>query len=128
LESGEERLRKKLRFDYIGDVVVSKPTGGFGGVVQYDFGKAVGQGVFERTGSLNKPPQILLTAIAKMEADQMVKGSRVPEDLSEMVATHPKMEVKFTYRGHGHEQDRLFDAYTTTMDQRMLAILVKPVD
>src|SRR5580658_6264858 len=60
----------------LGDVVVSKPTGGFGGVVQYDFGKTVAQGGFERTGSLNKPPQILLTAIAKLEADQMVKGSR----------------------------------------------------
>jgi nucleoside phosphorylase len=92
----------------LGDVVVSKPTGDLGGVVQYDSGKAVGQGVFERTGSLNKPPQILLTAIAKLEADQMVKGSQVPQYLSEMVATHPKMEAKFTYRGH--EQDRLFDA------------------
>jgi nucleoside phosphorylase len=97
------------KFDIrLGDVVVSRPTEDFGGVVQYDFGKAVGQGVFERTGSLNKPPQILLTAIAKLEADQMVKGSRVPEYLSEMVAMHPRMEAKFTYRGH--EQDKLFDA------------------
>ena len=28
----------------LGDVVVSKPTGDFGGVVQYDFGKTVAQG------------------------------------------------------------------------------------
>jgi nucleoside phosphorylase len=92
----------------LGDVVVSKPTGGFGGVVQYDFGKTVAKGGFERTGSLNKPPQILLTAIAKLEADQMLKGSRIPGYLSEMVATHPRMEAEFTYRGR--EQDRLFDA------------------
>ena len=39
----------------LGDVVVSKPTRDFGGVVQYDFGKTVAQGVFERTGRLNKP-------------------------------------------------------------------------
>ena len=93
----------------LGDVVVSKPTGGFGGVVQYDSGKAVGQGVFERTGSLNKPPQILLTAIAKLQADQiMMQESRVPEYLSEMIAMHPGMQAEFTYRGK--EQDRLFDA------------------
>lgn len=34
----------------LGDVVVSKPTRDFGGVVQYDFGKTVENGHFERTG------------------------------------------------------------------------------
>ncbi|KAN0078645.1 Pfs, NACHT and WD domain protein [Elaphomyces granulatus] len=92
----------------LGDVVISKPTGDFGGVVQYDFGKTVGQGVFERTGWLNKPPQILLTAIARLQADQMMKISRIPEFLSEMIATYPGMRTDFTYRGQ--EQDRLFDA------------------
>ncbi|KAN0087189.1 hypothetical protein V8E54_000877 [Elaphomyces granulatus] len=92
----------------LGDVVVSKPTGDFGGVVQYDFGKTVGQGVFERTGTLNKPPQILLTAIARLQADQMMKISRIPEFLAEMIATYPGMRPDFTYCGQ--EQDRLFDA------------------
>jgi hypothetical protein len=32
----------------LGDVVVSKLMGDFGGVGPYDFGKTVGQGVFER--------------------------------------------------------------------------------
>jgi hypothetical protein len=66
------------------------------------------QGVFERTGSLNKPPQILLTAIARLQADQMMETSRIPEYLSEMIATYPRMRAEFTYRGQ--EQDRLFDA------------------
>ena len=92
----------------LGDVVVSKPTGDFGGVVQYDFGKTVAQGVFERTGSLNKPPQILLTAITRLQADQMVETSRIPKYLAEMIATYPRMRAEFTYRGQ--EQDRLFDA------------------
>ncbi|KAN0075617.1 WD40-repeat-containing domain protein [Elaphomyces granulatus] len=92
----------------LGDVVVSKPTGDFGGVVQYDFGKTVGQDDFERTSTLNKPPQILLTAIAKLQANQMVETSQIPELLSKMVATHPRMRADFTY--HGQEQDRLFDA------------------
>ncbi|KAN0086979.1 hypothetical protein V8E54_000667 [Elaphomyces granulatus] len=92
----------------LGDVVVSKPTGDFGGVVQYDFGKTVGQDDFERIGTLNKPPQILLTAIAKLQADQMIETSRIPEFLSKMIATYPRMRADFTHRGQ--EQDRLFDA------------------
>ena len=39
----------------LGYVVVSKPGGTFGGVVQYDRGKTM-EDKFERTGSLNKPP------------------------------------------------------------------------
>jgi nucleoside phosphorylase len=83
----------------LGDVVVSKPTRDFGGVVQYDFGKTVVQGVFERTGMLNKPPQILLTAIARLQADQMMEPSRIPKFLSDMIATYPRMRTEFTYRG-----------------------------
>jgi nucleoside phosphorylase len=91
----------------LGDVVVSKPTGGFGGVVQYDFSETVGQGVFERTGRLNRPPQVLLTAISRLQADQIVEPSRIPEFLSEMMARYPRMRAEFTYRGQ--EEDRLFD-------------------
>jgi nucleoside phosphorylase len=92
----------------LGDVVVSEPTGDFGGVVQYDFGKTVGQGIFERTSRLNRPPQILLTAIARLQADRMMETSRIPHFLSEMMVTYPRMQAEFTYRGQ--EQDRLFDA------------------
>src|ERR1700735_3304216 len=75
------------KFDIrLGDVVVSKPTGDFGGVVQYDSGKTVAQGVFERTGRLNKPPQILLTAISRLQADQVIEASQIPKFLSEMTA------------------------------------------
>jgi nucleoside phosphorylase len=91
----------------LGDVVVSKPTRDFGGVVQYDFGKTINQGRFERIGALNKPPQVLLTAIAKLQADHISEASRIPYFLSEVVAKHPQMRDKFTYRGE--EQDRLFD-------------------
>jgi len=92
----------------LGDVVVSKPTGDFGGVVQYDFGKTVAQGHFERTGMLSRPPQILLTAIARLQADQMMETSRIPKLLSEMTAAYPRMSAEFTYLGQ--DQDRLFDA------------------
>lgn len=90
----------------LGDIVVSKPTGGFGGVVQYDYGKTVMGARFERTGALNKPPHVLLTAVAKLQANHRLKPSRIPDFLSEMVAKYPNMVPEFTYRGE--QQDRLF--------------------
>ena len=50
----------------LGDVVVSQPSCGRGGVVHYDFGISTPSG-FERTGFLNAPPNILLSALAKFQ-------------------------------------------------------------
>ncbi|KAG8532516.1 uncharacterized protein KY384_002393 [Bacidia gigantensis] len=52
----------------LGDVVVSEPQGRLGGVVQYDLGKKLVGGKFERTGSLDKPPTVLRSAISKLKA------------------------------------------------------------
>jgi len=41
----------------LGNIVVSKPTKSSGGVVQYDYGKAIGEGLFERASTLNKSPR-----------------------------------------------------------------------
>ncbi|THV81793.1 purine and uridine phosphorylase [Aureobasidium pullulans] len=47
----------------LGDVVISLPTEGHGGVVQYDFGKAEADGRFRPTGHLNTPPKLLLNVV-----------------------------------------------------------------
>ncbi|KAJ5672347.1 TPR repeat protein [Penicillium longicatenatum] len=52
----------------LGDIVVSQPVNGHGGVVQYDFGKSTPNG-FKRTGFLNAPPPILLAAITKLRSN-----------------------------------------------------------
>ncbi|KAF4452328.1 purine and uridine phosphorylase, partial [Fusarium albosuccineum] len=41
----------------LGDVVVSVPSGGQGGVFQYDFGKSIQERSFQHTRSLDQPPQ-----------------------------------------------------------------------
>ena len=92
----------------LGDVVISKPTGSFGGVVQYDFGKTIEEGRFRHTGSLNKPPAALLTAISQLQADHMMKPGLISNYLLEMVARYPAMSSKFTYRGSACDQ--LFEA------------------
>ncbi|KAE8372277.1 nucleoside phosphorylase domain-containing protein [Aspergillus bertholletiae] len=49
----------------LGDVVISKPTATSSGVIQYDYGKTLHNGQFQPTGSLNKPPPVLLKAVWK---------------------------------------------------------------
>ncbi|KAJ3332285.1 hypothetical protein HDU93_009184, partial [Gonapodya sp. JEL0774] len=64
----------------LGDIVVSQPDHGHGGVVQYDFGKATPSG-FERTGFLNAPPQILLNALSKLKANLLRKKSHLADHI-----------------------------------------------
>jgi nucleoside phosphorylase len=65
----------------LGDVVVSQPERKFGGVVQYDFGRTTPNGL-ERIGSLNSPPQILLSAVSTVQANAMVGESTLSDHLS----------------------------------------------
>lgn len=67
----------------LGDVVVSQPNQVFGGVVQYDFGKARPSN-FDRTGFLNSPPSILLSAVAKMRANHLRGRGKLSEHLSKL--------------------------------------------
>ena len=69
----------------LGDVVVSQPQGAFGGVVQYDHGKATPNG-FQRTGSLNSPPRILLSAIAKAQANELGGRSKLCHHVQDTMA------------------------------------------
>lgn len=67
----------------LGDVVVSQPQQGYGGVIQYDSGKATPSG-FQRTGSLNSPPTILLSAVAKLRANHLRQKSQLSEYVSKL--------------------------------------------
>ncbi|PLN82530.1 nucleoside phosphorylase domain-containing protein [Aspergillus taichungensis] len=83
----------------LGDVVVSVPTntddGAHGGVVQYDYGKAMNNGIFQRTGTLNSPPPILLTALSKLRTTHYTEESRVPEFLDGINRMGPKQAANF---------------------------------
>jgi nucleoside phosphorylase len=87
--------------------VVSKPTATFGGVIQYDFGKTVQKGRFERTGSLNRPPDVLLGAVSSLQAKHMREGHKLSEHLAGMIKRYPKMASQFAYPGTQH--DRLYE-------------------
>jgi len=61
----------------LGDVVVSQPDGMHGRVVQWDYGKMERDGVFWRTGTLNKPPRPLLNAVQSLKARHRLRGNEV---------------------------------------------------
>ncbi|KAL3478351.1 purine and uridine phosphorylase [Aspergillus californicus] len=92
----------------LGDVVVSKPTGTFGGVVQYDYGKTIIDQRFHRTGALNKPPSTLLAAVTKLQADHMIGSSRIPDCLWELRRRYSPHGTMFVYPGSRY--DVLFEA------------------
>ncbi|KAL4736629.1 hypothetical protein BDV11DRAFT_172696 [Aspergillus similis] len=93
----------------LGDVVVSKPSGRFPGVVQYDFGKTVAGGRFQQSGFLNQPPQALLTAIARVQSEELVRKSHsISLIVAEILNANPEMTNGFA--SPGPDDDRLFEA------------------
>ncbi|KAJ6194501.1 kinesin light chain [Bipolaris maydis] len=67
----------------LGDVVVSQPHGNLAGVVQYDMGKTT-PGGFERTGSMDAPPEVLLAALARVKANNLRGKSKLSEHISKL--------------------------------------------
>ncbi|KAK2748211.1 hypothetical protein FQN55_004487 [Onygenales sp. PD_40] len=91
----------------LGDVVVSKPSGSTGGVIQYDFGKTVRGGRFERTKSLNKPSPALLGAVASLETRCLLEQVRLSKHLSGISTKYPRLREAAVYPGAA--LDILFD-------------------
>ncbi|KAL7907265.1 purine and uridine phosphorylase [Trichoderma velutinum] len=79
----------------LGDVVVSTPVGQFPGVVQWDLGKSTDGGNFERTGSLNNPPNSLSSALGKLESKHDLEGSKIPDFLEQFGQKYPLAAKKY---------------------------------
>lgn len=86
----------------LGDVIVSQPKDGFGGVLQYDLGK-LKDGHFYRTSQLNAPPEKLLSAITEIR--RLYSDKRKPDRLAAHLQRLDDME---DYRQP--EVDRLYAA------------------
>ena len=96
----------------LGDIVVGCPINNKeGGVVPYNFGMAIQDKEFERTGFLNSPPTVLLIALAKLGADHERKGSHIAESVRTMITKNPRLQEKHQYPGA--EYDRLYESSYT---------------
>lgn len=93
----------------LGDVVVSVPTSSpaCGAVVQYDCGKVISKGRFIRTGTLNKPAAILLSAITKLRSINSLHQSGIPSIIETALRSDRLCNQNFAYPGS--HRDILFE-------------------
>ncbi|PCG95132.1 Nucleoside phosphorylase [Penicillium occitanis (nom. inval.)] len=96
---GVPNNREEIR---LGDVVISTPTKTSGGVVRYDYGKAE-KGKFERTGMLNRPPTVLLTALSALQGIGLNGKNKVAGILAEIQKAGPHL-------AHPEAEDHLYSA------------------
>ena len=90
----------------LGDVVVSSPGYGSGGVLQYDYGKTIQDESFTATGYLNQPPRFILTAISVLKAQYERRGHDIEEAINSILVKKPRLSAK--YRRPNASTDRLY--------------------
>ncbi|KAE8168390.1 hypothetical protein BDV40DRAFT_294931 [Aspergillus tamarii] len=83
----------------LGDVVVGVPRRGSSGVIQYDFGKTVQEGKVTITSSLNRPPDVLLTAVNNLRSEHLLLGHKIRLYLDKMVDQYPRLKATFSHPG-----------------------------
>ncbi|KAF5672509.1 ankyrin repeat-containing protein [Fusarium heterosporum] len=86
----------------LGDIVISQPDSQHGGVVQYDSGKSTPSG-FQRTGTLNAPPTVLLNVLSKFRANAFRDRNDIEKHLSQITKSS-------TFNRDDLEPDILFEA------------------
>jgi hypothetical protein len=89
-------------------LIKSELTKCTGGVFQYDFGKTIQGGKFIQTGSLNKPPRVLMTGVSKLGAQHQRRGNAISENINNMFESYPVMKQNFGRPSP--EDDQLFQA------------------
>ncbi|RYP40283.1 hypothetical protein DL767_001826 [Monosporascus sp. MG133] len=90
---GAPSRRRDIR---LGDVVVSTPRDGTGGVFQYDIGKAIQNQSFRPTGFLNQPPVALLAAANRLKALYEIEGNRLDEAIARILEKYPRLREKYS--------------------------------
>jgi nucleoside phosphorylase len=76
----------------LGDIIVSQPDGTWGGVVQYDKGKAESGGKFVLKGQLNQPPLVLLQTLSRLKAEHDRRDSWVSRYMKGAIERNPRMK------------------------------------
>jgi nucleoside phosphorylase len=99
----------------LGDIVVSIPRNGQGGVLQYDFGKTIQGQAFQHTGFLDQPPTVLRAAVNGLEARYESEGNQLDDTVHKILEKKKRLQKK--YQRPGLASDRLY-----------LSQVVHPVD
>ena len=95
----------------LGDVVVSAPRDGKGGVLQYDFGKTIQDQSFQLTGFLDQPPVLLRAAVNDLKAMYEGQGHQIEETINNILENKPRLRKK--YKRPDPSNDRLYHTRVT---------------
>ncbi|KAL6230238.1 hypothetical protein BDW75DRAFT_234563 [Aspergillus navahoensis] len=79
----------------LGDVVVSAPRDGKGGVFQYDFGKTMQGRSFQHTRFLNQPPIALRTALVGLQARYKRRGHCIESTINTILNRNPGLRQEY---------------------------------
>lgn len=90
----------------LGDVVVSAPRDGMGGVFQYDFGKTIQNQSFQTTGFLNQPPTVVRAAMAGLRSQYESDGHQYEAIIHDILDKKPRLRKK--YGRPDHDSDKLY--------------------
>jgi WD40 repeat protein/nucleoside phosphorylase len=93
----------------LGDIVVSIPFNGQGGVIQYDFGKTIQGRRFQPTGFLDQPPTVLRSAVNGLRAQYESEGHRLEKAVNKALEKKPRLRKK--YLRPDQESDRLYRSH-----------------
>ncbi|KAL4929887.1 5'-methylthioadenosine/S-adenosylhomocysteine nucleosidase family protein [Aspergillus undulatus] len=92
----------------LGDIIVSSPRNGRGGLLQYDLGKELQGQPFHQTGFLNQPPPILRAAISGLQAQYSEEGHQLKERIQTVLKANKRLKRK--YAQPPFETDRLYES------------------
>ncbi|KAJ5456170.1 hypothetical protein N7530_011444 [Penicillium desertorum] len=93
----------------LGDIVVSIPSNGQSGVIQYDFGKTIQGQSFRPTGFLDQPPTVLRAAVNGLQAQYEMDGHRLEKAVKEALEKKPRLRKR--YMRPDIESDRLYRSH-----------------
>ncbi|KAH0551172.1 hypothetical protein GP486_007495 [Trichoglossum hirsutum] len=92
----------------LGDIVVSTPRDGKGGVFQYDLGKTIQDQRFHTTGFLNQPPILLRAAVTDLAAQYEEEGHQLEDAINTALGRIPRLRKK--YKRPDQNTDRLYQS------------------
>ncbi|KAF4551972.1 Ankyrin repeat-containing protein 2 [Elsinoe fawcettii] len=78
----------------LGDVVVSVPTDGNPGLVEYDLGRQADG--FQRVGAHKPPSRIALNAVQSLRSSQDFGNSHILRHVQNVIQNHPGLDSRFT--------------------------------
>jgi nucleoside phosphorylase len=99
---GAPTQRNKI---HLGDVVVSSPANGVGGILPYDSGKAIQDQTFQISKFLNQPPTHLRTAVQGLRSHYEIHGNQLEVAINFILEKKPRLRK---YRRPAPNNDILY--------------------